>query len=236
MQQIFSKDEEALKAAGGQGLGQILGFTWSEVALEDTLFGAYELPVLQKAFQGLSESAVEAAQSGCPDYEAGGWVVLVFQLLWIIFVAFCIYKAVALGYMKFVWFPKSKDDEPTKTQPATGRPAVMSMPPNPITMASPAPMMMHPAGFPGMPGLPVYGMRFGAEDITAADCCEMEEMAGERSVTVTAQNMGQPDLEKMAGQADKMAAGAAAGADKMAAQAQKLKNFVSDPMGNTKGW
>lgn len=59
-----------LKAAGGQGLGQISGFTWSEIASEETLFGAYELPVFQKSFQGLAESAAEAAASGCPDYEA----------------------------------------------------------------------------------------------------------------------------------------------------------------------
>ena len=59
-----------LQAAGGQGLGQISGFTWSQVATEETLFGAYELPVFQKSFQGLAESAAEAAASGCPDYEA----------------------------------------------------------------------------------------------------------------------------------------------------------------------
>ena len=37
--------------------------------MEDTMFGAYELPVFQKSFQGLAESAAEAASSGCPDYE-----------------------------------------------------------------------------------------------------------------------------------------------------------------------
>ena len=227
VQQIFSKDEEALKAAGGQGLGQIFGFTWSDVALEDSLFGAYELPVFQKAFQGLAESAAEAAASGCPDYEAPGWITLVIQFLWMIFVSFCLYKAVTAGYMKFVWFPKSKD------KPKTNTPAVISSAPGPMTTfgsptpmrmqptgfpGSPAPMMMQPAGFPGMPGLPVYGMRFGADDITPADCCEMGEMAGVQSVTVTGQSMGQPDFGNLA------------------AQANKFKDFVGDIEGNSKGW
>lgn len=220
LQQIFSKDEEALKAAGGQGLGQIFGFTWSDVALEDSLFGAYELPVFQKAFQGLAESAAEAAASGCPDYEAPGWITLVIQFLWMIFVSFCIYKAVAAGYMKFVWFPKSKDDKPKSKydKPKTNTPAVMSSTPGPIMLGSPAPMMMQPAGFPGMPGLPVYGMRFGADDIAPADCCEMGEMAGEQSVTVTGQSMGQPDFGNLA------------------AQAIKFKNPIGDIEAKSKGW
>jgi hypothetical protein len=216
VQQIFSKDEEALKAAGGQGFFQIFGFTWSDVALEDSLFGAYELPVFQKAFQGLAESAAEAAASGCPDYEAPGWITLVIQSLWMIFMSFCIYKAVAGGYMKFVWFPKSKDDKPK-----TNKAAVMSSPPGPTritTFGSPAPMMMQPAGFPGMPGLPVYGMRFGTDDITPADCCEMGEMAGGQSFTVTGQSMGQPDLGNLA------------------AQASKFKDFIGDIEGKSKGW
>lgn len=183
--------------------------------------------MFQKSFQGLAESAAEAASSGCPDYEAGGWVVLVLQFIWIFTVAFLIYKAVAAGYMKFTWFPKSKDGKKAQTkpnavtQPATPAPAVFSVAPaqnNFGALPMGAATLVHPMGpaFPmvqpvGMQGLPVYGMRFGNDDITPADYCEMGELAGETSVTVNGQNLGQD-------------------------QVAKTMDFLGDIEGKSKGW
>ena len=102
-QEIFNSDDDKLRTFGGVTIGQFLGFTWSPLATESSIMGATELPAINKAWQGLSESATEAANSGCYKYELGGGVVLFFMLVMILSVVYIINKAVNEDLIKFRW-------------------------------------------------------------------------------------------------------------------------------------
>jgi len=90
---IISGDPETIQNAGGQTPGQILGFSWSPLADEATMFGVMEMPVINKQWQGMSESAAEAINSGCNEYVGWGFFSYGVQLATIGSIVYMIYKA-----------------------------------------------------------------------------------------------------------------------------------------------
>lgn len=111
---IFNNDMDKLSQVGGQGVVggilQLLGFTWSPLADEKTMFGVMEMAVVNKLWQGISESAAEAVNSGCVKYFAWGIVAYIIQLLMVISVVYLLYKAITADppLIVFRWQNKPK--------------------------------------------------------------------------------------------------------------------------------
>lgn len=63
-----------------------------ELAESDTVLGAYEIPVLQKAFLGLGESAAEATGSQCSEYIGAGVILLIMLFSMVLGVSWLMYR------------------------------------------------------------------------------------------------------------------------------------------------
>jgi len=102
-QEIFNQDDDHLAKMGGMTISQFLGFSWTPLATEATVFGAAEFPVITKAYQGIASSGSEAVNSGCWQYELAGGVTLFVLLLFVMFICYIINKAVKDGLITFRW-------------------------------------------------------------------------------------------------------------------------------------
>ena len=90
---ILNSDGDKLQNVGGQSPGQIFGFSWSPLADDTTMFGVMEMPIINKQWQGLSESAAEAVNSGCDEYVGWGFFSYGVQLATIVGIVYMINKA-----------------------------------------------------------------------------------------------------------------------------------------------
>jgi len=77
----LDQPEADIIAAGRLSFLQFFGFTsiaGAAQAVQTTLAGSAEIPVIQKGFMGIGEAALESAVSGCREYRNGAIATLVF--------------------------------------------------------------------------------------------------------------------------------------------------------------
>jgi len=77
----LDQPEVDIIAAGRLSFLQFFGFTsiaGAAQAVQTTLAGSAEIPVIQKGFMGVGEAALESAVSGCREYRNGAIATLVF--------------------------------------------------------------------------------------------------------------------------------------------------------------
>jgi len=103
LQAILSNDMSSIRSHGELTAFQLLGLTWTELAQGETNAGSYEIPIFGKAWLGLAESSSEAFVSGCPQYTAGGIIILLMMGSFTVFLCGLVVTAIRAQHMVFEW-------------------------------------------------------------------------------------------------------------------------------------
>jgi hypothetical protein len=101
---LFSKPEPELSAIS---FGQWFGTHWIDwidggaSSVSGSIFISYEMPILDKAFMGLTESITEACVSGCVGYQVGGAVTIAIVLFLIVTSIYFTYTSMQKKHITF---------------------------------------------------------------------------------------------------------------------------------------
>jgi hypothetical protein len=101
---LFRKPEPERSAIS---FGQWFGTYWSDCidggasSVSRSIFIAYEMPILNKAFMGLTESSAEAWVSGCVGYQVGGAVTITIVFFLIVASIYFTYTSVQKKHITF---------------------------------------------------------------------------------------------------------------------------------------
>jgi hypothetical protein len=101
---LFSKTEPKFSAISfGQWFGThgIDGIDDGPLSVSGSIFIAYEMPILNKAFMGLTESSAEAWVSGCVGYQVGGAVTIAIVFFLIVASIYFTYTSVQKKHVTF---------------------------------------------------------------------------------------------------------------------------------------